>query len=52
MGRTARLGIIAALAIAAGLIGAGVFSASDGGTPAPVVWRDHVVESTPTTAAP
>jgi hypothetical protein len=50
MGRTRRLGIAAALALAAAVIGVGVVAASGDRTPAPVVWRDQVVDSTPTTA--
>ena len=46
MGHSRRIGIVAALVLAAGLIGAGVISASGDHTPAPVVWKD-VVESSP-----
>ena len=50
MGRIRRFGLIAAFAVIAGLIGAAVVSStSDGGNPAPIVWRDHVVDPTTTT---
>ena len=50
MGRIRRFGLIAAFAVVAGLIGAAVVSSgSDGGKPAPIVWRDHVVDPTTTT---
>jgi hypothetical protein len=48
MGRIRRLGLITAFAVIAGLIGAVVLSASDDGVPAPIVWRDHVIDSTTT----
>jgi hypothetical protein len=48
MGRIRRFGLIAAFAVIAGLIGVAVFSASDDGVPAPIVWRDHVLDPTTT----
>jgi hypothetical protein len=48
MGRIRRLGFIAAFFVIAGLIGAAVISGSGDGVPAPIVWRDHVLESTTT----
>ena len=47
MRRIRRFGVIAAFAVIAGLIGA-VISTSDDGVPAPIVWRDHVIEPTTT----
>ena len=49
MGRTRRIGIAAALAVAAVLIGAGVISATSDHTPTPVVWKD-VVGTSPTSS--
>ena len=48
LSRRRRLGAIAAMALAAGLVGVAVESASGDGFPAPVVWRDHVLETTTT----
>jgi len=47
MGRIRRVGLVTAFAVIGGLIGAAVFS-SDDGVPAPIVWRDHVLETTTT----
>jgi hypothetical protein len=44
MGRIRRLGLTATFAVTAALIGAAVHSATDDSVPAPVVWRDHVVD--------
>jgi hypothetical protein len=46
--RRRRFGLCAAALVAAGLVGATVQATSSGSTPAPVVWRDHVVDSTMT----
>jgi hypothetical protein len=46
MGRIRRLGLIAAFAVTAALIGAAVHSATDGGVPAPVVWQDRILDPT------
>ncbi|MCA1847344.1 MAG: hypothetical protein LC792_29995 [Actinobacteria bacterium] len=48
MRRIRRFGVIAAFAVMAGLIGAAVMSASNEGNPAPIVWRDHVLDPTTT----
>jgi hypothetical protein len=37
--------LIATIGLTAGLVVAAFAAASDEGTPAPVVWRDHVVET-------
>ena len=50
--RRRRLGVCAAALVAAGLVGATVEATSGQRTPAPVVWRDHVVEPAPSTTAP
>jgi len=42
--------LIATVAVTAGLVVAAFGVASNDGTPTPVVWRDHVVETTTTTA--
>jgi hypothetical protein len=42
MARIRRIGIAAAAVATAGLIGAGVISATSDHTPAPVVWTDVV----------
>lgn len=42
--------VIATVALTAGLAVAAFAVASEDGPPAPVVWRDHVVETTTTTA--
>jgi hypothetical protein len=42
LSRPLRLGAIAAVVVAAGLVGAAVEAGPGHGTPAPVVWRDHV----------
>jgi hypothetical protein len=44
-----RLGAIAAVALAVGLMGVAVESGAHDGIPAPVVWRDHVLDPTTTT---
>ena len=49
MRRFRRFGVIAAFTVMAGLIGAAFISASNDGHPAPIVWRDHVIETTTTT---
>ena len=50
MGRIRRFSLLAAFAVIAGLIGAAVVSsASNEGNPAPIVWRDHVLDPTTTT---
>jgi len=51
MGRIRRLGLIAAFFVITGLIGAAVVSStSDDGLPAPIVWRDRVLDPTTTTS--
>jgi hypothetical protein len=50
MGRIRRLGLIAAFFVIAGLIGAAVISGSGDGVPAPIVWRDRVLDPTTTTS--
>jgi hypothetical protein len=47
MSRIRRLSVVAVFAVITGLIGA-VIAASDGGTPAPIVWHDHVLDPTTT----
>ena len=49
--RPRRLGAIVAVVLAAGLLSVAVEAGSDDGTPAPVVWRDHVLDPT-TTSTP
>jgi hypothetical protein len=49
MGRFRRFGIIAACAVTAVLLGAAVLSVRADDAPDPIVWRDHVVETTTTT---
>jgi hypothetical protein len=49
MGRIRRFGLIATFTVIAGLVGVAVYSASDDSVPAPIVWRDHVIDSTTTT---
>ena len=46
MGRIRRLGLIATSAVIAVLIGVAVYSATDDGVPAPIVWRDHILDPT------
>ena len=48
MGRIRRFSLIAAFVVIAGLIGAAVLAGSDDGSPAPIVWRDHVLDPTTT----
>jgi hypothetical protein len=48
MGRIRRFGLLAALAVITGLIGAAVISGSGDDVPAPIVWRDHVLDPTTT----
>jgi hypothetical protein len=47
MSRIRRLGVVAVFTLIAGLIGAAI-SASGDSAPAPVVWRDHVLDPTTT----
>ena len=51
LSRPRRLAAIAAVTVAAGLMGAVAESRPDDGIPAPVVWRDHVLDPT-TTSTP
>jgi hypothetical protein len=46
LSRPRRLRAIAAVALAAGLVGVAVEAGSDDGIPAPIVWRDHVLDQT------
>ena len=48
LSRSRRRAAIAAVAVAAGLVGIAVEAGSDDGVPAPIVWRDYVLD--PTTA--
>jgi hypothetical protein len=48
MRRIRRFGVIAVFAVIATVIGAAVIAASDDGIPAPIVWRDHVLDPTTT----
>jgi hypothetical protein len=48
LSRHHRLGLCAAALVGASLVGATVQATSGGATPAPVVWRDHVVDPTTT----
>jgi hypothetical protein len=41
--------VAAAVAVAAGLLGVGAVAGSGEHPPAPVIWRDHVVDRTATT---
>jgi hypothetical protein len=52
LSRPRRLAAIATVAVAAGLAGAAAEAGSGHGTPAPVVWRDHVVDPTTSTTLP
>ena len=49
LSRPGRIGAIAAVAVAAGLVGIAVEAGSDDGVPAPIVWRDYVLDPTTTT---
>jgi hypothetical protein len=48
MRRIRRFGVIAVFAVIAAVIGGAVISASDDSIPAPIVWRDHVLDPTTT----
>ncbi|HYT37974.1 MAG TPA: hypothetical protein VEN99_00610, partial [Acidimicrobiia bacterium] len=48
LSRPRRVAVIAAVALAAGGVAAGVVAVSDPGLPAPVVWRDQVADPTTT----
>ena len=52
MGRFRRFGVITASAVIAVLVGAALLSVRADDTPDPIVWRDHVVETTTTTSIP
>ncbi len=49
LSRSRRLAGIAAVAVAAGLVGIAVEAGSDDGVPAPIVWRDYVLDPSTTT---
>jgi hypothetical protein len=49
LSRPRRLGAIAAVAVAAGVVGVAVEAGSGDGIPAPIVWQDHVLDPTTTT---
>jgi hypothetical protein len=44
MGQIRRFVVIAVFAVIAAAIGSAAISASHDGIPAPIVWRDHVVD--------
>jgi hypothetical protein len=52
LSRRRRAAVVAAVFVTAGVIGAGISAASGQGTPAPVVWRDHVADATNASTSP